>query len=349
MAADTKSRVEDIYLPYKPKRRTKAQIAREAGLEPLADQICWPIRRSCRRRSQETSSATPSPTPQRLSKGRGTSSSNAPPRTPNSSAPSGRSSGRTARCARRHRRSDAAKSPAAQKFRDYFDFSEPLEKMPSHRVLAVLRGEKEQVLAVDLDGGDDEVYQAMVAQRLGVNLTSSRRGDAVAGVHGAAWRGGLRLMITAIGGRSGPAAPTRRGGRRRGVRQEPQGPAARGARGHPRDARAGSRLPHGSQGRRRRRHRQGRGHLRDLPAPTAEAVGRGQGHPGGARRPPRRRADRDRQWHRLARNRRTGNRTHRRHACRRCRATREGDGERGRRVGVLGLRVRGARTARRST
>ena len=35
--ADTKARLEDIYLPFKPKRRTKAQIAREAGLEPLAD------------------------------------------------------------------------------------------------------------------------------------------------------------------------------------------------------------------------------------------------------------------------------------------------------------------------
>ena len=39
MAAETKARLEDIYLPYKPKRRTKAQIAREAGLEPLADQL----------------------------------------------------------------------------------------------------------------------------------------------------------------------------------------------------------------------------------------------------------------------------------------------------------------------
>lgn len=37
LAADTKSRLEDLYLPYKPKRRTRAQIAREAGLEPLAD------------------------------------------------------------------------------------------------------------------------------------------------------------------------------------------------------------------------------------------------------------------------------------------------------------------------
>src|SRR5687768_6233508 len=39
MAADSKARLEDIYLPYKPKRRTKAMIAREAGLEPLADQL----------------------------------------------------------------------------------------------------------------------------------------------------------------------------------------------------------------------------------------------------------------------------------------------------------------------
>ena len=39
MAADSKARLEDIYLPYKPKRRTKAQIAREAGLEPLADDL----------------------------------------------------------------------------------------------------------------------------------------------------------------------------------------------------------------------------------------------------------------------------------------------------------------------
>ena len=39
LAADSKARLEDIYLPFKPKRRTKAQIAREAGLEPLADQL----------------------------------------------------------------------------------------------------------------------------------------------------------------------------------------------------------------------------------------------------------------------------------------------------------------------
>ena len=42
LAADTKSRLEDLYLPYKPKRRTRAQIAREAGLEPLADGLIAP-------------------------------------------------------------------------------------------------------------------------------------------------------------------------------------------------------------------------------------------------------------------------------------------------------------------
>ena len=52
LAAETKSRLEDIYLPFKPKRRTKAMIAREAGLEPLADGLLtdpttsrWPPRR----------------------------------------------------------------------------------------------------------------------------------------------------------------------------------------------------------------------------------------------------------------------------------------------------------------
>jgi protein Tex len=49
------------------------------------------------------------------------------------------------------------KSASAQKFRDYFEFGEPLEDMPSHRMLAVMRGEKEEVLALTFDGGSDEV------------------------------------------------------------------------------------------------------------------------------------------------------------------------------------------------
>ena len=84
LAADTKARLEDIYLPYKPKRRTKAQIAREAGLEPLADALLAdPTLRPARPRRPATS--TPSrawPTPPPRSTAPGRSWSSASPRTP---------------------------------------------------------------------------------------------------------------------------------------------------------------------------------------------------------------------------------------------------------------------------
>jgi len=172
LSADTKARVEDIYLPYKPKRRTKAQIAREAGLEPLADQLL----------------ADPALDPQQLAaEYTGEEVADA------AAALEGARAILVERAAEdaelvgavrekfwsvgslrtMPRSDDAAKSAAAQKFRDYFEFSEALETMPSHRVLAVLRGEKEDALALSFDGGDNEPYQAMVAKSLGVNMTAS--------------------------------------------------------------------------------------------------------------------------------------------------------------------------------
>ncbi|MEB3051210.1 Tex family protein [Mycolicibacter sp. MYC123] len=172
LAADTKARVEDIYLPYKPKRRTKAQIAREAGLEPLAERLL----------------ADPSIDPQQLAAefiGEEVADAAAAlegarailvERAAEDAELVGAVRERfwSAGALRSGPRSDeAAKSAAAQKFRDYFEFSEPLEAMPSHRVLAVLRGEKEEALALSFDGGDNEPYQAMVARSLGVDMTGS--------------------------------------------------------------------------------------------------------------------------------------------------------------------------------
>ncbi len=171
MNADTKSRVEDIYLPYKPKRRTKAQIAREAGLEPLADRLLddptlTPDQVAADYLGEHVADAAAALEGARhiiieragedaelVGAVRRTFWSGGSLRTSPSSE-------------------DVAKSRAAQKFRDYFDFSESLETMPSHRVLAVMRGEKEQILSVNLDGGGDEVYEAMVARTLGVDLRS---------------------------------------------------------------------------------------------------------------------------------------------------------------------------------
>lgn len=195
MAADTKSRVEDIYLPYKPKRRTKAQIAREAGLEPLADRLL----------------ADPTLVPQEAAAPFvGDDVADA------AAALDGARHILTERAAegaalvgavrekfwksgslRTAPHSDAvSKSPAAQKFRDYFEYGESLEAMPSHRVLAVMRGEKEEVLALNFDGGDDVEYHAMIANALGVDMALQAAATPwLVGTVEWAWR--TKLMVSA--------------------------------------------------------------------------------------------------------------------------------------------------------
>ncbi|WP_197374810.1 Tex family protein [Mycolicibacterium baixiangningiae] len=195
LTADTKSRVEDIYLPFKPKRRTKAQIAREAGLEPLADRLL----------------ADPTQVPEQLA------AQFLADGVPDAAAAldgarhilieraaedadlvgAVREKFWTGGALRTSPRSDdVAKSPAGQKFRDYFEFSEPLENMPSHRVLAVMRGEKEEVLSLNFDGGDDDAYLAMVAQTLGVDMTSAAPATPwLATTVRLAWR--VKLMVSA--------------------------------------------------------------------------------------------------------------------------------------------------------
>ncbi|MGE2835851.1 Tex family protein [Mycobacterium sp. SMC-4] len=194
-AADTKARVEDIYLPYKPKRRTKAQIAKEAGLEPLAEQLL----------------TDPTVTPETAA---ATFVTEDVPDT--AAALDGARHILVERAAEdaelvgalrerlweqgevrtRPATEAVAASAAAQKFRDYFDFSEPLASMPSHRVLAVLRGEKEQVLALSIDPGDDARYQAMIADALGVDLTAHGAATPwLAATVGFAWR--TRLSVSA--------------------------------------------------------------------------------------------------------------------------------------------------------
>jgi uncharacterized protein len=195
LAADTKARIEDIYLPYKPKRRTKAQIAREAGLEPLADRLLAdpslvPEEVAAEFLTEEVADAAAALDGARhilieraaedaelVGEVRAKFWSDGTLRT-------------------RAWSDDAAKSPAAQKFRDYFDFAEPLENMPSHRVLAVLRGEKEEALALTFDGGDDEAYQARIAQSLGIDMAATGPATPwLAATVRLAWR--TKLMISA--------------------------------------------------------------------------------------------------------------------------------------------------------
>jgi uncharacterized protein len=194
LSADTKSRVEDIYLPYKPKRRTKAQIAREAGLEPLADQLLADPAVDPETAAAKFVGADVADAAAALDGARHILVERAAEDAELVGAIRAKfwaeGALRTAPYSE-----EAAKSPAAQKFRDYFDFSERLEDMPSHRVLAVMRGEKEQALALRFDGGSDDAYEVMVARALGVDLAADATATPwLATTVRLAWR--TRLMIS---------------------------------------------------------------------------------------------------------------------------------------------------------
>jgi uncharacterized protein len=181
LAADTKARLEDIYLPFKPKRRTKAMIARENGLEPLADSLL----------------ADPSLDPAAEAAGYlGENVADAKAALDGARAILVErfgedadligtlrermwTQGRLVTRVREGREND----PAAAKFSDYFEFSEAYASLPSHRTLAVLRAEKEEVLDVTLSPYAEEPeagvvtdYERSIAARFGI-VDSGRPAD----------------------------------------------------------------------------------------------------------------------------------------------------------------------------
>ncbi len=172
-AADSKARLEDIYLPYKPKRRTKAQIAREAGLEPLAAALL----------------ADPTLDPQATAAGYLNAEAGVPDP---AAALDGARSILVERMAEdadligtlRERvwtrgrliaKVRDGKEAAGAKFSDYFDFAETLTTLPSHRVLALYRGEKEEFLDLTIEPeeptppGVPSSYEGIIAHRFGVS------------------------------------------------------------------------------------------------------------------------------------------------------------------------------------
>ncbi|MFG2115388.1 Tex family protein [Streptomyces sp. NPDC048718] len=186
LGADTKARLEDIYLPFKKKRRTKAQIAREAGLEPLAEGLL----------------ADPSVAPEAaaaafVDAGKGVADAAAALEGARSILTEkfsedadliGELRERMWGRGRLTARVREGKEEAGAKFADYFDFSEPFTELPSHRVLAMLRGEKEDVLSLELEPEEPAAssassvpsavssYEPIVAQRFGV-ADRGRPGD----------------------------------------------------------------------------------------------------------------------------------------------------------------------------
>ncbi|MEV0899822.1 Tex family protein [Actinoplanes sp. NPDC049802] len=177
LEADTKARLEDIYLPFKPKRRTKAMIAREAGLEPLAegllnDPTVDPKAAAAAFVDAEKGVADPQAA---LDGARAILIE----RFAEDADLIGDlreqmwKRGRLVAKVRDGKQTDGAK------FSDYFDFAEPYTKLPSHRILAMLRGEKEDVLDLTMEPHPEEdegYFEARIAGRNGIS-DHGRPGD----------------------------------------------------------------------------------------------------------------------------------------------------------------------------
>ena len=205
VGADTKSRLEDIYLPFKTKRRTKAQIAREAGLEPLADALLKrpeldPEREAARYLNAEHSIGDAAAA---LAGAR----SILVERVAQDADLAATLRERLWTQGRMVSRVKKGKDAEGQKFKDYFEFSQQPSGMPSHRVLALLRGEKDGVLELDLaeaEPNDDAAltaargrYEAAVARFLGV-ADRGRPADAwLLQTAQLAWRSRVLARLTA--------------------------------------------------------------------------------------------------------------------------------------------------------
>jgi len=168
--AETKQRLEDLYLPYKPKRRTKAQIAREAGLEPLADGLLADPTQEPR----EAAGAFVDPA-------KGVADVAAAlegarqilmERLAEDPELTGRLRERLWGEGMLHSQVIAGKEQEGNKFSDYFDYREPIAKIPSHRALALFRGRNQGVVNLDLVPGEGEdpnaPYQDLVSAHFGI-------------------------------------------------------------------------------------------------------------------------------------------------------------------------------------
>ncbi|MER6506615.1 Tex family protein [Nonomuraea sp. NPDC001636] len=165
MAAETKARLEDIYLPYKPKRRTKAQIARELGLEPLADKLLGDPTLHPATVAAEFVTEGVADAGAALEGARAILIE----RFAEDADLIGDLRERLWSRGRLVSKVREGKQEAGAKFSDYFDFTEPFTKLPSHRVLAMFRGEKEEVLNVALEPDETADYELRIGARFGIS------------------------------------------------------------------------------------------------------------------------------------------------------------------------------------
>ena len=148
------SELEDIYLPYKPKRRTRAQVAREQGLEPLAQLLLLQRERDPERAAERYVKGDVKDTESAIKGAQDIIAETV------SEDERSRQQIRNAFSRQAIISSKVVKAKAdtdeAAKYSDYFDWSEPLKRCSSHRLLAMRRGESEGILRISISPNDEE-------------------------------------------------------------------------------------------------------------------------------------------------------------------------------------------------
>ena len=152
--ADTKTLLEDLYLPYKPKRHTKAQIAREAGLEPLADALLDD--QNLIPEQVATNFINPEKNVPDIVTALDGARQIIMERISENAELLAELRERVWQKGFIHASVIAGKEQTAEKFKDYFDYQEAINKIPSHRALALFRGRNEDLLSLTLKPGVEE-------------------------------------------------------------------------------------------------------------------------------------------------------------------------------------------------
>ena len=193
-AADNKTALEDLYLPYKPKRRTKAQTARENGLQPLADLLLAEQPQDVETAAAPFVNDNVPDTKAALDGARAILME----QFAEDAALIGRLREKLWNEAEIHAQVVAGEEEKGEKFKDYFDHREAVRAMPSHRALAVLRGRNEGVLHIALKYQPDDTpitqaseYEQIIAAQFGVSENNKWLRDTVR----LAWRAKIFLSL----------------------------------------------------------------------------------------------------------------------------------------------------------
>ena len=172
-AAETMAVLEDLYLPYKPKRRTRATIAREKGLEPLSDKIYEQQNFDIQAEAEKY-----------IDEEKGVKSIDEALAGARDIIAETINEDEFARATMRKLFVDSGtfkakvipgKEEEAQKYKDYFDWEEPIDKAPSHRVLALRRAEKEMFITLDATPEEEMALEKLVGHFIKENNATTEQ------------------------------------------------------------------------------------------------------------------------------------------------------------------------------